>query len=354
MMNGKKLVGAATALFGINAFYAVVLAQNTSQLEAVSAAYKKIIATPPETSKIQEVDGYIFAISTKPYSSSSYKIDQIWSTQNIAHLLFDYCSQKYRNELSPEYSVILKNVPGNLKVSGKRMMSGKLKDNFVTIYAVKKSDFEAACKRPTILNHLSLAEVEIKKSPQNFLKTTEKIFPDEIAALSKLSGAKTEKTNVFVPSAGINSNKQSLTPEETIKSIFGSEKQLNEFLSEKKIALLKCDYSSPVLKRVEDRQGFVIFEDGFSSNADRHLREVKKFFQQGRDLDAAVLLLEAAAESAPRNPEVWEYLEAAYRSKGDLDKAHLANRVWFLLAKDKTEPLKKLTNYLPKTKISKN
>lgn len=98
--------------------------------------------------------------------------------------------------------------------------------------------------------------------------------------------------------------------------------------------------SSPILAQVAAAQGFVVIDERAPKQVPAEMSIVKDMFAKGKKLPLTTHLLERAAEAAPRNAEVWEYLAAAYHAAGKTDQARICARVWFLLSDNPAVPLK--------------
>lgn len=114
------------------------------------------------------------------------------------------------------------------------------------------------------------------------------------------------------------------------------------FLQSSGVAPLNWSASRPVLSQVAAAQGFVVIDERTEGRKPAVMSIVKAKFAQGADLPLVTELLEGAAEAAPRNAEVWEYLAAAYYAAERIDQARVCARVWFILSDRPAEPLKYL------------
>ena len=194
---------------------------------------------------------------------------------------------------------------------------------------------------PDILKMLGLPEAALLSDVRGLAQAYANVFPALVptkpgikrmeaflekreAVLQKLAQAPEARTGIAVVHAG------------------EDPQAFAEFLRSNGIPPLNWSAARPVLSQTAAAQGFVVIDERTEGRTPAVMSIVKAKFAQGADLPLVTELLEGAAEAAPRNAQVWEYLAAAYYAADRLDQARICARVWFILSDKPAEPLKYL------------
>lgn len=118
------------------------------------------------------------------------------------------------------------------------------------------------------------------------------------------------------------------------------------------IPLLSWTHSLPILRQAALTQGFVKLDRAASAETPISMAFIKAKFSRGEDLALVTYMLENAAQRSPANPEVWEYLSAAYLASGATDAATVCARVWLSVSTDPIPALKYLLGRIHKDAVA--
>lgn len=351
-MNGKTinmksnrliLFGLLLTAFCMLEAECVFALENTKISESDTSAFSELRKMPINQSGVYEVGKTLFAVALRPYNLKTKREDEIWARKNIGKIISDHCASELAGHLGVNEKKLIAIEPAPFQLTTRLMLNGKWDDHYAYVLSLKNEDFQNSCKPGIILDHIRNIKSEARKQPERFPEVVEILGAPEVALLAKVKRGQIPSLTVYTPKSELSKR----NPEQEIQA-----ERIKEDLKKHGIEFLSVDYQTPILQKVANAQGLVQFDADFQNQHAGHMPIVKRFFQEGKNLDAAVLLLEAGAENTPLNPEIWEYLEAAYRSLGEKNKAHLACRVWYLLAPDSKEALKKLSYYLPKSEFN--
>lgn len=316
--------------------------ENTKISESDTSAFSEFRKMPINQSGVYEVGKTLFAVALRPYNLKTKREDEIWARKNIGKIISDHCVSELAGNLGTNDKRLIAVEPAPIQLSTRLMLNGKWDGYYAYVMSFKKEEFQKSCQPALLLEHIRNIKTVAQKQPERFPDVVEILGAPEVSMLAKVR-------NGQIPSFAVIAKSD---PKKASLGAGSDTKQNLENLKQHGVEILSVDYQTPILQKVANAQGIVRFDSDFKNNRGEHLPIVKRFFQEGKNLDAAVLLLEAGAENTPLNPEIWEYLEAAYRSLGEKSKAHLACRVWYLLSPDSKEALKKLSYYLPKSEFN--
>lgn len=333
----QTFIGFGTVFF----FSGFSFSQDISSLVNAQKEYN-LLAPKINKSGLYESERYIFGVVVKPYNVRNRQLDGLEAEAQVGAMFLESCVKKHDKQLSLEDKKLLSAVQGNMSISGHVLFSGKKDNQFQYVVAAKKTDFQAVCQKSLISRHINSVKADALKFPQNYSPLTEKLEIPELSLLASLKFDKSLPPNVGKPSANpfISSSTPPIQQPPAFYCV--SAEQIENSLKNKKVKKLETSYKTPILSRVSECQGFVKFNSSQSREEPPQLDVVRKLFKQGKDLPTAIYLLESSIEMAPENSEIWELLEAAYRSAGLTDKSRLANRVWYLTSNKEEEALRKL------------
>lgn len=92
----------------------------------------------------------------------------------------------------------------------------------------------------------------------------------------------------------------------------------------------KTDLSTPYTA-VLSFPGHIVFSRTFSDQPNQAFADGKSLFEQGRELDTIIALLQDSANQSPGYDEVWQYLGAALMAKRNWSEAAVAYLQWMTL-----------------------
>ena len=330
-----------TFILSIFSLLFIVVSSPVSALEAeieraneMSRVWKE---NPIYESGVYERADYLFSVVCLKNPNKSQSRSRAIASLRSSQQLYRYALEHFY-VLSDQRDVnLLKFVPGQLKVSGHVIFGSKINDIYVYVFATQKQELEASVGKVQF-NKLIKGELNLLiKNPKNYLKFFNDSKLDQLKLLAEAEAERSSITRIIEPYATVADGIDYYKKNEASYPLVTTENQSFCPIS---------DFKTPILKAVCKAGGVVIFDSKLSDKRPEVMDEILKRFQTGKELTLAIYLLETAAERTPRNAQVWEYLEAAYRANKEDSKARMAANVWYLLDPQKrAESIKKVLQY---------
>lgn len=232
---------------------------------------------------------------------------------------------------------ILKVIPGQLKVNGHVISGSTINGVYVYVFAMQRQQLEESVQKiqfdKLVRNELQL----LIDHPKNYLEFFQELKLNQLNLLARADAGLSNVTHVIEPYATVVEGIDYYKKHKATYPLVSLEDQSFCPVSE---------FKTPILKAVCRSGGVVTFDSQLSDETPEVMGEILKRFQSGKELNLTIYLLETAVERSPRNAQIWEYLEAAYRANKEEDKARMAANVWYLLdSKGRTESIKKVLQY---------
>ena len=307
-----------------------VVAAPSSNLDLANQMVEVWKEDPQITSGIYERKGYIFSVVSREAKKASQAKNRQWATVVNAQQLFNYAIESKRN-LEATDKAILKSGPSSLKISGSIISNSERNGLYQYVFATKKQTLDHAIENFDEKSCIENQLFTIINHPERYQKLFAELKLEQLEALSRASSGSQAVVEITKPYA-------------TLADSLSAYKNNHSYpltSSKTKVFCPYEDYKTPILHAVCKNNGVVTFSKDLSDQSPSIMNEVFQRFKTGKELSLVIFLLEAAAEQSPRNAQVWEYLEAAYRADKQVNKARMAAHVWYLLdAENRTESIK--------------
>ena len=314
-----------------------VIAAPSESLELANRMTQVWQEDPQTTTGIYERKGYVFSVVSRDAKKASQAKNRQWATIANAQQLFNYAIDSKTN-LSSTDKAILRSSSGSLKVSGSIISNSERNGLYQYVFATEKRTLDNAIdnfdEKSSIENQL----FTVINHPERYQNLFSELKLQQLEALSRAAFGSQEVTEIIKPYATLADG----------LSVHNNNLSYPLISSKTKVFCPYEDYKTPILHAVCKNNGVVTFSKTLSDQSPDIMSEVFQRFKTGRDLKLVIFLLEAAVEQSPRNAQIWEYLEAAYRADKQVDKARMAAHVWYLLdAKNRTESIKRVLEQDP-------
>lgn len=286
---------------------------------------------------IYEREGYLFSVICFENKDKTDKRIRSLAALRSSQQLYQYAVEHLYVVSDQRDLKLLKYIPGQLKVDGHVIFSSNVNGQYVYVFASKEQNLQASFQNIQFDKLVKSELQQLIANPKNYVKFFDEL---KILSLKRLGEA----------DAGIGTVVQIIEPYATV--VDGLEYMKTHQATYPLIAenvesfCPVSEFETPILKAVCRAGGVVHFDSALSASTPQIMSEVLKRFQSGKELQLTIYLLESAAERTPRNAQVWEYLEAAYRANKELEKARMATHVWYSLDRTKrAESIKKVLQY---------
>lgn len=354
-MSKRSLLAMTLSLVIVSTIPTMVNAQSGAASRSIELG-KMWQSLAIKTPGVHVHDNTVFVMVSRPWGLSNGSEHRRWATPIIGQFLYQWAAEL--SGVSATEKRLLFASGSLLSVTGRSLYSGKDGDNFVAVYAFDKSVIDTKIKTIDFKKKAMAAAQSAIADPQNNILVFENNRFDEVALLASLKAYNGKLFSVSAPvtklrvfssvsrtyyearDALIEISAPPISNVQLYKAAWNCVDNAEEFhtqLGNQNIALLPTNSRNPIMSQVNSCQGFVTFDQQLSDKEPVMMARIKAQFAKGADLELATYLLEQAVEEAPRNPEVWEYLTAAYEAANNHDAAKLASRVWFLLDKSNSK-----------------
>lgn len=313
------------------------IAAPSESLELASQMAQVWKEDPQFATGIYEKKGFIFSVVTRNAKKASQIKNRQWATVVNAQQLFNYAIDSKRN-LSPTDRAILKSSSGSLKVSGSIISNSERNGLYQYVFATEKQKLEKAINNFDEKKRIENQLFTIINHPERYQNLFSELKLQQLEALSRAALGSQDVAEITKPFATLADS----------LSVYKGKHAHSLITSKTKGFCPYEDYKTPILHTVCKNNGVVTFSKTLSDQSPDIMSEVFQRFKTGRELKLVIFLLEAAVEQSPRNAQIWEYLEAAYRADKQINKARMAAHVWYLLdAKNRTESIKRVLEQDP-------
>ena len=292
---------------------------------------------PIYESGVYERQGFLFSVICLENPNRSESRNRSLAASRSSQQLYRYALEHLYVVSDQRDLKLLKYIPGQLTVDGNVIFGSTVNGVYVYVFATKEQNVQMSVQKiqfdKLVKNELQL----LIENPKNYIRLFDELKIPSLKQLAQADAGQGCVVEIIEPYAtvadGIDYFKthQSTYPLATVS---------------KESFCPVSEFNTPILKAICRAGGVVLFDSALSDSTPQVMPEVLKRFQSGKELQLTIYLLESAAERTPRNAQVWEYLEAAYRANKEPEKARMATNVWFLLDRTKrVESIKKVLQY---------
>ena len=292
---------------------------------------------PIYESGVYEREGFLFSVICLENPNKAESRNRSLAASRSSQQLYRYALEHLYVVSDQRDLKLLKYIPGQLKVEGHVNFSSTVNGAYVYVFATKAQNVQISVQKiqfdKLVKNELHL----LIENPKNYIRVFEELKIQSLKQLAQADAGQGCIVEIIEPYATVADGIDYFKAHHSTYPLVTVSKESFCPVSE---------FNTPILKAICRAGGVVLFDSALSDSTPQVMPEVLKRFQSGKELQLTIYLLESAAERTPRNAQVWEYLEAAYRANKEPAKARMATNVWFLLDRTKrAESIKKVLQY---------